>query len=267
MLTVEQMALSLARFTAVVFNAVWFALGVLTLVLLLLLGPKVLAADPPTTSPTKPAVATPSQAKPVAKGASGNTAAAAKPDVKPGTKPETKSETKPAAVTAPPTKLEGTPQPQATEPDPSASVARVKPVQPSIPALFELHAYEGIRNLDQPLTVEAQLRALQPITVCLDQEAPEQNLALDVWRQGYGQLASASSRPFQVSASAQQHPTDLQPGEMMTFKVNLRKAIDISDAEWVTGDYRFQGQFSLGCAGDALVVPIKAPLHLVLVEY
>ena len=64
MLTVEQMALSLARFTAVVFNAVWFALGVLTLVLLLLLGPKVLAADPPTTSPTKPPAAKTQPAKP-----------------------------------------------------------------------------------------------------------------------------------------------------------------------------------------------------------
>ncbi len=164
------------------------------------------------------------------------------------------------------------PESQAAKPsitDQTAGSKTTPGAPKSAPVLLELKTTRDYFRASQDIMVQAELWAVQPVTLCVYPERPEASFVADLYRAGFGKLEIS---PSVVQLNRKEQFTmarvNLEPGQVHRMVFSLKKMAPMPPSFWKTGEYRIQVKFFLcGRTEQAeLEIPSQGPLHLLVLE-
>ena len=179
----------------------------------------------------------------------------------PASAPASAPTTKPPAVATP---AAPSAAPMATPKSTPMSGIAKPPQPPQVDGLLTLTAARTTLKQTDSVIVELNIKAIKPLTLCLNDKQPQDNVHFNIYRGGYGQLNStpevvkpSNVRPKQIL---------LKPNQSMRWAVNLTQISGVPLTEWQPGEYRIQAKFYPCGSANTQTPPLnsKDPLFLLL---
>lgn len=138
------------------------------------------------------------------------------------------------------------------------------PQPPQVDGLLTLTAARTTLKQTDAVIVELNIKAIKPLTLCLNDKQPQDNVHFTIYRGGYGQL---NSTPEVVKPSTiRPKQLLLEPNKSMRWAVNLTQISGVPSTEWQPGEYRIQAKFYPCGSANTQTPPLNSqqPLYLLL---
>lgn len=154
--------------------------------------------------------------------------------------------------------------PSSPAPAEASSQKPSPPKPPQLDGIVTLSATRTTLKQTDAVIVELNIKALKPLTLCLNEQQPQDNVHFTIFRGGYGQL---NTTPDVVKPSKTRNKqTSLTPGQSIRWAVNLTQISGVAATEWQPGEYRIQAKFYPCGSANTQTPPLnsKEPLFLLL---